>query len=337
MDNIVGTATVQDRPDTAAVDAADVSVIVPVDERPEPLWGLYAEYSEPLQELDRSVEFVFVCQPWCGRLIEPLADLVRSGEPIRVVKAAHPLGEADLLKLGARRAGGEIVVTLPAYRRVHAACLPGLVEQVDSGADIVVARRWPRRDSWINRVQNRLFHGLLRTLTRADVHDVACGVYAMRRELLSDIALYGDFSRFLPLLAWREGYRVEEQAVPQHERDARPRIYSVGVYIRRLLDILGIYFLMRFTDKPLRFFGLIGGGTTLAGAGVLSVLFVQRMGGQGIADRPMLLLGVLLLVLGIQAIALGLIGEIIVHHHAPSLRTYRISSARPEHERGGEK
>lgn len=324
MDDMVSSLTVLDRPGRAPTSTAEISVIVPVHERPEPLCELYNEFSAPLKESGRSAEFVFVCQPWCDPLVEPLVDLVRAGEPIRVLKAVHPLTEASLLKIGVRYARGEVVIALPAYRRVHAGCLPALVEQVDAGVDLVVARRWPRRDSWINRLQNRLFNGLLRALTGAQVRDIACGVYATRRKTLSEIALYGDFSRFLPLLAWREGYRVEEQPVAQHERDTQPRVHSIGVYLRRLLDILGIYFLMRFTDKPLRFFGLLGSATTAVGAVILAVLFVERIGGQGIADRPLLLLGVLLLVVGIQAIALGLIGEIIVHLHAPTMRTYRV-------------
>lgn len=324
MDDVVSSLTLLERPERSTTSAAEISVIVPVHERPEPLGELYKEFAGPLKELARPIEFVFVCQPWCDPLVEPLADLVRSGEPIRVLKAVHAQMEATLLKLGVRYARGDVVIALPAYRRIDAACLPALVERVDAGADLAVARRWPRCDSWVNRLQNRLFNGLLRSLTGARLADVACGVYATRREMISEIALYGDFSRFLPLLAWREGYQVEEHALPQHERDTQPRIHSTGVYLRRLLDILGIYFLMRFTDKPLRFFGLLGSATTAVGGVILGILFVQRIGGQGIADRPMLLLGVLLVVLGIQAIALGLVGEIIVHLHAPTMRTYRV-------------
>lgn len=304
---------------------ARVSVIVPVGERPEPLRGLYEEFAAALRQPGWTYEFLFVCEPYHAAMADSLADLVRTGEPIRVLRAAQPLGEAALLKLGAQHATAPVVVTLPAYRRVAASSLPGLVERVEAGADLVVARRWPRRDSWINRVQNRIFHGLLRRVADPGVRDVACGVRAMRRDLLLEISLYGDFFRFLPLLAWRDGYRVEEQDAPQHERDRQPRVYSPGVYVRRLLDILGIYFLLRFTHKPLRFFGLIGGASAAGGGVILSVLFVQRMGGQALADRPLLLLGVLLLVLGVQAIALGLVGEIIVHLHAATIRTYRVA------------
>ena len=103
------------------------------------------------------------------------------------------------------------------------------------------------------------------------------------------------------------------------------RLYSPGIYLRRLLDVLGLFFLLRFTEKPLRFFGLLGSALSVAGGAILLVVLVQRLGGQSLADRPLLLLGVLLAVLGVQAIALGLIGEIIVHLHATRRPSYRVS------------
>ncbi|HEY8468180.1 MAG TPA: hypothetical protein VIL18_00990 [Longimicrobiales bacterium] len=305
-----------------------VSVIVPVTERPEPLVDLYHEYAGPLRATGRSFEFLFAYEPWAHGLVRAAAALARAGEPVRVLEVANGAGETTLLKAVAARARGGIVVTLPAYRRVEPAVLPELIAGVEQGADVVLARRWPRRDSWINRIQNRLFHLVVGRVSGGELHDIACGVRAMRREVLLDLPVYGDLARFLPLFAVREGYDVREIDAPQHEADVHTRIYSPGTYLRRLLDVLGLFFLLRFTDKPLRFFGVIGSTLLLGGAALLLVLFVQRLGGQGIANRPFLLLGALLAVLGVQAIALGLVGEIIVYLHAPSRRPYRLARTR---------
>lgn len=310
--------SVSDRPDVA------VSVIVPVTERPEDLVGLFQEYARPLRRSGRSYEFLFVAEPWFRGMTEPLRELASGGEPVRVLQVARAMGETALLRIGAAQCRGPIVVILPAYRRVEASALTELIERVERGADVAVARRWPRRDSWINRSQSRLFHALLGGLTAGRIHDVACGVRAVRRDVLLQLPLYGDFLRFLPLFALREGYRVEEVCAPQHEQDTATRVYAPGVYLRRIIDLLGLFFLLRFTDKPLRFFGLLGSALAILGGGVLLVLLVQRLGGQGIADRPLLLLGVLCVVLGVQAIALGLVGEIIVHLHASQRRGYRV-------------
>jgi hypothetical protein len=305
-----------------------VSVVVLVSERPDQLEGLYEEYAAPLRAHGREFEFVFVSQPWHRRLMAPLADLARRGEPLRLLEVSQPAGEAILLKLAVAHCSADIVVTLPAYRRVQPEALLSLIDRVDQGADVAVARRWPRRDSWVNRLQNRAFHALVARLVGGRIHDVACGVQAMSRTVVEDIPLYGDFFRFLPLLALRQGYRVEEVPSPQHDQDLRTRLYGPGVYIRRLIDVFGLYFLVRFIQKPLRFFGLLGALLSSVGVLLLGVLFVQRLLGQGIADRPLLLLAVLMLVMGIQAIALGLVGEIIVHLDASRRSPYRL--ARPE-------
>jgi len=299
-------------------------VIVPVSERPEPLRGLYSEFSAALNDEGITHEFVFVIEPWSWQLAAELDPLVRRGEPITLLQPAHTMGESALLDIAAAHARAPIVVTLPAYRRVAPVALVELVRRVEAGADMASARRQGARTSLLNRVQNRVFHALLSRTVGGGFGDVASGVMAMRREVLEEVPLYGDFFRFLPVLAQREGFRVDEVPVPRHEQDKRTRLYSPGVYIRRLVDLLGLMFLVRFTQKPLRFFGLVGSAFSIVGLVILAVLFVQRLGGQGIANRPMLLLGVLLLVMGIQSLAMGLIGEIIVHFSASRRRLYRL-------------
>lgn len=205
-------------------EAIAISVIVPVTERPESLAELYHEYAAPLRELGEPFEFVFAVEPWAYAMSLPLLDLARAGEPIRVLEVGQSAGETALLRLAALDSRGSIVVTLPAYRRVEAAAIPDLIARVEQGADVAIARRWPRRDSWINRVQTRAFHLFIGRLVGRRFHDVACGVRAIRRGVMDRLPLYGDFFRFLPLFALREGYSVEEVASAQHQRDVNVRV-----------------------------------------------------------------------------------------------------------------
>jgi hypothetical protein len=302
----------------------DVSVIVPVNERPEELEGLYQEYARPLHASGRRVEFVFITGPEHEHLLGSLAKLSLAGERVRALEVAQTMGDAALIKAAASKCAGDIVVVMPAYRRIQASALPRLVEAVESGAELAAAWRWPHSPSWFNRLQNRSFHFLVGGLTDRRLHDVAAGVTAMRRSVLQELPIYGDFGRFLPVVALRDGYQVVEVQADRHPEDGRRRIYAPGTYLRRLLDVLGLYFLLRFLDKPLRFFGMIGSFMMTLGMVALVSVTVARIEGQGIADRPMLLLGVLLLVMGAQAVALGLVGEIVVHLHAPKRRPYRL-------------
>ena len=305
-----------------------VSVIVTVVERPEPLVELYREYAAVLAACGRSYEFIFVAHPYFHEMLEPLLALQQQGEPVRTIEAARGVGETALLRMGLDDARGATVVTVPAYRQVQPSSLCALLAAVDEGCDLAVARRWPRLDSRVNRLQHLALHLTAGRLAHGALHDIACGVRAARRDVLRDIPLYGDLARFLPLLAIYNGYRVVEVASPQHPSDLPRRVYSPGVYIRRTIDILGLFFLLRFTEKPLRFFGLIG--SVLAGIGgiALVVMFVERLYGQPLGDRPVMLFAVLLATLGVQAIALGLVGEMIVHFNATRRRGYRLREPR---------
>ena len=307
----------------------DISVLVPVLERPEPLDVLYREFSQPLRDAGYRPEFIFALQPHYSGLIPPLRELARQGEPVRVIEFGHGVSETAMLKVAAVKAHGGVLMTIPAYRQVEAAALPALVRQVEEGIDLAVARRWPRRDSLVNRIQNRGLHVALGGLGGGRFHDVACGVRAMQPKVLDETRVYGDFFRFFPLLAQREGFSVTEVNSPIHQRAMRGRMYGFGTYLRRIIDVVGLIFLLRFTDKPLRFFGLIGSVLGIIGGIILTILLIGRQAfGWSLANRPMLLLGVLLVTVGIQAIALGLIGEMIVHLHASRRPLYRLRERR---------
>ena len=301
-----------------------VSVLVPVWQSPEPLAPLYREYMEPLRARGWKFEFVFIAEPGFASEIESLLKLAKEGEPIRVLQVAQRMDESSLYQAGSTYARGSILVTLPGYRRIEAEHLPRLIDRVNEGADLVVARRWPRRDAWINRVQNRLLHVLLKSTAGGSFRDVACGVRAMRREVLLNTPVYGDSFRFFSLLAQQAGFTVEEMSVPQHLADRRARVYRPSLYSRRLIDVLGIYVILRFTSRPLRFFGAVGGGLVFIGMVILLISLFHGIGDITSAARVGLLAGLFLLVLGIQTLAIGLIGEIIVFLQAPSQSRYRI-------------
>ncbi len=300
-----------------------VSVIVPVVERADDLVELHRAFATELEARGEAHEFLFVFD---GGFTPPpeLAALSREREDVRVLRFARTFGETAALRLGIERSKGDLILTLPAYFQVTPDGLHAMLDGLEAGSDMVVASRSPRIDSWLNRLQSAVFHRMLSGVTDRRFHDMACGVRLMRRPVAEALPLYGDLHRFIPALALREGYLVDEVPVPQHPKDAGTRVYGPGVYVRRLLDITAFFFLAKFTEKPLRFFGLVGSVFFLAGAVTSLVLLVQRLGGTAIANRPLLLLAVLLVALGVQLMGLGLVGEIIVHLRAPHRRAYRV-------------
>ena len=305
-------------------DARLISVIVPVVERSDDLLELYHAFAGELEARGDEHEFLFVFD---GGFTPPAAleALSREHEGVRILRFARPFGETAALRLGIEKSRGDLILTLPAYFQVRPEGIGLLLQGMQDGIDLVVAHRSPRLDNWLNRMQSRAFHRLLGGLAERRFHDIACGVRIMRRPVAEALPLYGDLHRFIPALALREGYRVEEVPVPQHPNDARVRVYGPGVYLRRLLDIAAFFFLAKFTEKPLRFFGLVGSVFFAAGALSSLVLLADRLiAGHAIANRPLLLLAVLLVALGVQLMGLGLVGEIIVHLRAPHRRAYRV-------------
>jgi glycosyltransferase involved in cell wall biosynthesis len=306
----------------------DVSLLVLAVDRLALLDDLIAQYVAPLRESGRTVEVIVALPSHHARAAARLVPLIERGEPIRVVESERQASEAALMRRGLSAASGRTIVTMPAHPRVEPAALVRLVERVEEGVDVAVARRWPRRDPLINRLQHWGIHRLVGTLGAGRVHDLGCGVRAMRRDVPNDVPLYGEFARFFPILALHRGYTVEEVPAAQHPDDLGARVYGPGVYVRRMIDVLGLMFLVRFTDKPLRFFGLIGAVLSAVGFVTLVVMVIDRIQGVALGTRPLLLLAVLCLALGLQAIAFGLIGEMIVHFNSVGRRVYRVREIR---------
>jgi len=301
-----------------------LSVVIPVSVRYDNPRALYEAYREGLAPLNRKVEFIYVIDGNSPAFYEAVLELQSEGEPIRIVKLGRRFGESAALSAGFRHAAGEVILTLPAYYQVQASDLPQLVQGLDS-ADLVVGRRWPRQDSGFNRLQTGLFSGLVRLFTNVKFSDLACDARAMRRRVCDEVLLYGDQHRFLPLLAAHRGFRVREVDMAQSDSAGFYRFNAPGLYLRRVLDLLTVFFLTKFTKRPMRFFGLVGSATASIGGLYMLVLVAQRLVlGLPLADRPALLLSALMLVLGVQIFAMGLIGELIIFTHGRQTQEFAI-------------
>lgn len=305
----------------------DVSIVIPVVERHGDLAQLYREFAAELARLGLTAEFTFVVDDHLRAAVPALREIQAAPEqPVEIVLLGGPFGESAALTTGFHRARAERIVTLASYFQVEPAGLRAALQALDEGADLVAGRRHPRIDSPFNRLQTRLFHGIVHQLTQTDFHDLSCGFKVMKRRVARELSLYGGLHRFIPLLALHRGFAVREIALPQRREDCATRYHGTPTYVGRLLDILNVFFLTKFTRTPLRFFGLLGAALFALGFGIDLVAVLEKVFfATGISDRAVLLLGVLLMVLGVQTLSLGLIGEIIIFTHARNVRDYRIA------------
>jgi len=312
--------------DSGAGSRVQLSVLVPISDRVDDLRQLHRLYADVLRHTGRTFELIYVLDGPNAEALSSLREMKAQDPSIHVLTMHRSFGEGSALAVGFKKAEGEIILTLPSYHQVEIREIPRMIDEfLDHDIDLTVAWRQQRVDSLFNRSQSAVFHGITRALTGANFHDLSCGLRIMRRRVAEKIPLYGDLHRFFPLLADQRGFRTTELPVRQSTEDVKRRIYHPGVYLRRLLDILTLFFIYRFTKKPLRFFGVIGSVVFGVGTIITGYLGLYRLLGFGpIANRPLVILGVLLMVLGIQLFSTGLLGEIITFTHARKLKDYEI-------------
>jgi glycosyltransferase involved in cell wall biosynthesis len=301
-----------------------LSVIVPIGERHADMAALHAQYVRGVRAIGVPTQFIYVLDGDRPDAASQLDTLPVAAERIAVVRLSRAFGESTALMVGFEHASGEIVLTLPAYHQIDPDDIPKLFAALDS-ADVVVCRRWPRAGGVFEVLRRRVFHGLFNWMTGLELHDLGCSARAMRYQVLAEVSLYGDQHRLLPALADRQGFRVREIDVRQSPEDHFEGRYRTREYAHRALDLFAVFFLVRFTKKPLRFFGMIGASTFGIGSILVLYLVIDRLVfDHSLANRPALLLSSLLVVLGLQLLALGLLGELIIFTHARGLKDYQV-------------
>jgi hypothetical protein len=297
-----------------------ISAVIAVTEDVDDIAAAYRSYRSALAGLGKPVEFIYVVDGPMPRAMQALRALKAEGEPIEILSFATPFGEAAALTVGFRHAAGDVVYTLTPQVVVAPDTLPQLLDALGT-SDLVVARRIfggqpvPRQGK-LDRTVNALFG--------TSLQDIRCGVRVMRAEVAKELTIYGNQYRFLPLLAQGQGFSVRELDLPAVRRGNRaPQPLRPDLSL--LLDLVTVYFLLRFLRKPFRFFGGFGFAILTVGGLFTAYLVLARLFfGVPLVDRPALVLSTLMVVLGIQIISVGLIGEIVAFTYAKDIKDYRV-------------
>ncbi|MDF1586133.1 glycosyltransferase [Marinimicrococcus flavescens] len=299
--------------------APALSVVVSLGRDDTDVTGTYAAYKAVLAPLG-SLEFVYVLDGPQPASRAALRTLRQAGEPVEILAFARPFGKAAALTVGLRQCRGETVLTLPAVPEIAAADLPRFVRGVQAGeADMLVAHRMLEGKPLAPKLE-----WALRLLVQSPFHDVRSEVRAMRAQVAQELTFYGNQDRFLPLIASAHGFAVKELDV-HVPAGSVARLHQLRTDPSLFLDVVTLFFLLKFMRKPFRFFGGVGFG--ILGVGGLAtawLVFVRLVFGTPLADRPALILSSLMVVLGIQVIAVGLIGEIIAFAFAREIKDYKI-------------
>jgi glycosyltransferase involved in cell wall biosynthesis len=292
-----------------------VSVVVPLLNEQATLADLYRELESALSAADLDWEVVFVDDGSTDGSYQELARLHGAHLNVLVVRLRRNFGKAAALAAGVEVAEGEIVVTMDADLQDDPSEIPNLLAKLDEGYDVVSGWKCDRQDPFFRRFVSRIYNGATRMATGVKLHDMNCGLKAYRTEVFDHVRLYGERHRFVPVLAHHLGFSVAELPVNHRPRLNGQSRFGIERYLRSPFDLLTIVFMGRYRYRPLHLFGGVGLTASVAGFAILLYLTVLKAGGAGIGGRPLLLLGVLLVVVGIQFLSLGLIGEMLTSQH----------------------
>jgi hypothetical protein len=258
-------------------------------------------------------------------LKDDLMALLIRHDTVKAIEFNIKITQAVCLKAALEETSGEIIVVCGSYQQITDNSLLELIDALDSKTDIVTPWRQYRVDSVLNQFQSKLFNALVRKLTASSYHDTSCTVKVFRREVLENVEIYGNMYRFLPILADKKGFKTKEVKCKHYQQHGKSTYYGFHRYINIFIDIFTLYFNTWFTRKPLRFFSAIGVVLSLTGLFITSYVFAQKiLLGYFIGNRPLLLLSIFLMVLGIQASSAGLLGEIIAFTHGRNRKEYTV-------------
>jgi len=299
--------------------ASLLSLVIPVYNEVDSLEPLVAEIDETLVAADRPFEIVFVDDGSTDGSCAVMERLAAARDDVSVVKLRRNFGKAAALSHGFAAARGDYLVTLDGDRQDDPSEIPRLIAPLDEGFDLVSGWKQSRQDPLNKTLPSRLFNWTVRRASGIQLHDFNCGLKAYRRDVVDTIHIYGELHRYIPVVADQAGFRVTEERVSHRRRTAGRSKYGWQRYLRGYLDLLTVLFLGRYQHRPQHLFG--GLGTFLIFIGVLVELYltIDKLAfGHPIGQRPLLLLGALLIIVGVQLVSLGLIGELIANSRARS-------------------
>jgi len=316
------------QPEVSQPTQVAISVVIPVYNEAESLRPLYDALTAQLSSLDKHYELIFVDDGSRDGSFEQLQALHKLDAHVRAIRFRRNFGKTPALVAGFHEARGEVVFTMDADLQDDPAEIPLFLDKLEEGYDLVSGWKFPRHDPPSKTVPSFFFNRMVWATTGVKLHDINCGFKAYRREIIEEIKLYGELHRFIPILAHQRGYRVTEVKVRHHKRQFGKSKFGAGRFLRGLLDLLMVIFLISYLRMPLRLFGTFGLLSLLAGFAVDLYVVLDRYlpfgSHEPIHNRPLLFVGVMLLIFGISFILTGLQSEMIRHFAYRSEDEYSV-------------
>jgi glycosyltransferase involved in cell wall biosynthesis len=302
----------------------ELSIVIPIRNEAPALRDLHRELTETLTRWGRSYEILAVDDGSTDASFAILAELQTMDPHLRVIRFRRNFGQTAAFAAGFDHARGRMIVTSDGDGQNDPRDIAAMVELCERGHDIVCGWRKDRKDSFLSRqLPSMIANSLISIVTGVHLHDYGCSLKVFRAEVVKSLWLYGEMHRFLPAIASEQGVSIVEMVVSHRPRKHGRSNYGIGRTIRVTLDLLTLKFLLSYSTRPLQIFGLIGFALGLLGTVISGWLAYERLrGAESLSNRPLLLLGILLISTGFQLVTIGLLAEL-------QARTYRESTNKP--------
>ena len=298
----------------------DISVVVPVYNENDSLRELASRIKSALSRVSQRWEVWFIDDGSTDGSFETLDNLYRNDRRFKVIRFRRNFGKSAALSIGFQHARGQYVITMDGDLQDDPEEIPRLIEKIKSGFDLVSGWKKKRKDPINKTIPSKFFNYVTGKISGIKIHDFNCGLKGYKREVVKAVPLYGEMHRYIPVLAKMLGFSVSEIPVTHHPRKFGRTKFGMSRFFKGFLDLLTVIFTSRYTQRPLHLFGTIGIFFFLVGVGINGYLSVEWWMGYPIGNRPMLWLGILLILVGIQSISTGLLAEMITKSQQGSVQ-----------------
>lgn len=318
----------QDKKSRSFHSFSKLSVVIPLLNEEESLAPLYSELKKVVDQIDIDYELIFIDDGSTDKSLQKLKDLNRKDRNVRFISFRKNYGKSAALNVGFKKVKGDAVVTMDADLQDDPAEIPNLLKKLNEGFDMVSGWKKVRFDPFIKKHSSKFFNYTTRVLSGIKIHDFNCGLKAYRKEVVKNINVYGELHRYIPVLAKNKGFSVSEIPVKHHPRRYGKTKFGISRFFKGFVDLLTVLFNSRYVKRPMHLFGFFGATAFILGTLVNLWLSYEKIFlDKSLGNRPLLFLGILLIIVGVQFFAVGLLGEIIVHN-TPRDEDYNIKEKR---------
>ncbi|NWF90164.1 MAG: glycosyltransferase [Ignavibacteriaceae bacterium] len=292
-----------------------LSVIIPLYNEEESLNPLTNELRKALKSIEISYEIIFVDDGSSDTSLKVIKEICRTDKRFKYISFQKNYGKSAALQVGFKEATGDVVVTMDADLQDDPSEISNLLKKLEEGFDIVSGWKKKRYDPFIKKFSSKFFNLVTRILSGIKIHDFNCGLKAYRKEVTENLKIYGELHRYIPVLAKWQGYRISETIVQHHPRKYGKTKFGISRFFKGFIDLLTVMFTTRYIRRPMHFFGFLGMLSFIIGMVVNGYLvYLWAIQDKYLSNRPMLFLGILLIIVGVQFFSVGLLGEMLVNN-----------------------